>query len=195
MQKIAERLTKRLCENNIVSAEDADIYEYGIYQIFTILINTATAALIGIAFGAFWQCVIFMAVFIPMRSYAGGYHAPNRIECYIISTLLVAASMAVIKYVNFTYMMYACGICGTGLLQLWLAPCESENKPLSPNEKNAYRRKALIFAFSFMICAAVLYYFGITWASDSILTALVVQSLMLALGSALNYNRGEKEKP
>lgn len=189
MQKICEKLTGKLCRDNIIKEENAEIYEYGIYQLFVICINILTAAAIGLAFGQLWQCALFMAVFIPMRSFAGGYHAKTQNRCYVISAFIIAAAMAVIKFLDYSYFVYALGICAVGILQIWLAPCENENKPLSQNEKRVYRVKALIHTFAFMFIMALFLCFGVTWVSDTILTALLVQSIMLAIGSAANYKR------
>ncbi|MDE7390500.1 MAG: accessory gene regulator B family protein, partial [Lachnospiraceae bacterium] len=111
--------------------------------------TTFTIALIC---GELWQTVVFMFAYIPLRIYAGGYHAKTPLRCYIYSNALIFAVLLIIKFLplgNF--------ICGSlslisGAIIFFLSPIEAANKPLDDKEKTVYRlRVRIILAILLML--------------------------------------------
>ncbi|MBP1562557.1 MAG: accessory gene regulator B family protein [Oscillospiraceae bacterium] len=49
-------------QSNIVNAEDAEIYIYGINQILVSILNVSSALIIGLIFGAFFEIAVFIEI-------------------------------------------------------------------------------------------------------------------------------------
>lgn len=145
---VSDKLTKTLIENATISEDDYEIYRYGIQQGLTIIMNLATTMLIGVVCKMIWQSWVFTVAYIPLRSFAGGYHARTPFRCYIFSSALILAVLLAMKNVLFT--VFVCGIMLSisSFIIILLAPVEDQNKPLDEKEQIIYRKKALmILAF------------------------------------------------
>lgn len=83
---ISEQIINKLIENQTIRAEDKEIYQFGVKQIFTIALNIVTVLALGVSLHMLMEAVLFMVAFIPLRIYAGGVHAKTPLRCYIYST-------------------------------------------------------------------------------------------------------------
>ena len=75
---MTERITDILISNEIIIAENRNLYTYGLQQGLLMIINVATILGIGIVFNMVWKSIIFLLTFVPLRSNAGGYHAETK---------------------------------------------------------------------------------------------------------------------
>ena len=82
LEKLSERFTEKLVSLGIVQKEDAEIYSFGFFQLFMMLINVVTTIFLGVVFRQFWQCLLLNASYIPIRMCAGGHHASSPVKCY-----------------------------------------------------------------------------------------------------------------
>ena len=87
--KFAEKVTTELVKSQKIKLEDQELYRYGIEQGILILLNVLTALAIGLIFHCLFYVVIFSVAFVPLRSYAGGFHAKTFSRCYILSVLML----------------------------------------------------------------------------------------------------------
>lgn len=55
--------------------------------------------MIGFTFGMVWQSVLFTAAYMTLRVYAGGYHAPTQLRCYILSFIMVVTALLLIDWI------------------------------------------------------------------------------------------------
>lgn len=83
MQKLAQGTAERLAAQGIIREEDAPIYRYGLEAIYSSLLELLSILTLAALIGNFWQTVLFFAAFIPLRLYAGGYHASTRLRCLL----------------------------------------------------------------------------------------------------------------
>lgn len=138
------KYTDQLANDGTIAEGDKDLYEYGLKQGLLLITNLITVALIGYLFGLFWQSVVFMAAYSPLRSFAGGYHARTPLRCYLLSILLVIVSFGVVRYINWTetsviiMLLMSCSIIS------YYSPTEDPNKPLDTVEMIVYKKRARI---------------------------------------------------
>ena len=83
--KIAESLTN----SGVITTEDRELYEYGLHHGLLMIINLLTTVVIGLLFKMVWQSFVFMIAYIPLRTYAGGYHAKTQFRCYLLSIVIM----------------------------------------------------------------------------------------------------------
>lgn len=184
--RIAERLTEELEDNQIITSEDRDLYAYGLNQGMIIILNMITTLCIGLLFGSTLQLVIFMAAYIPLRSYAGGYHARTPLKCYVISIIMLIAVSICLKCIALNHWWYWVLVVLSILLIIFLSPVEDKNKPLDEIEVTVYRKRAIIII---MIEVALSILFGILRISN-LLNAMslvfIIMSAMLVTGNVRN---------
>lgn len=141
---ISARITQKFEANQTIKSEDRDVYQYGVQQGLTILLNLATTVAIGFICGMLWQSVLFTAACIPLRSFAGGYHAKTPNRCYVFSIFMITAALLVMRYVPVTNHICGIIILISGLFLVLLAPVADNNKPLDRLERQVYRKRALL---------------------------------------------------
>ncbi|MBE5938505.1 MAG: hypothetical protein E7265_10815 [Lachnospiraceae bacterium] len=92
---IAIRLSNAWGENSIVSKEDVECYRYGLELLISTIINFILTVVVSLIFGRLYSFLPFTIVYVPMRLYAGGYHAKNHFRCILFSTALFCIAVIV----------------------------------------------------------------------------------------------------
>lgn len=73
LTRLSRKIVNDLTRSDIVKAEDAEIYIYGINQILMYSINISSALIIGLIFGKFFEAAVFIVAYCSLRSFAGGW--------------------------------------------------------------------------------------------------------------------------
>ncbi|WP_069998703.1 accessory gene regulator ArgB-like protein [Cellulosilyticum sp. I15G10I2] len=144
MTHLFERITDLFIHNGIISSEDKELYTYGLQQGLIIIANILTTLFIGLLLGMVWQSIVFMLSYIPLRSFAGGYHAKTQFKCYMLSIVLTTAVLLVIKLIPWTNFMIWSLALAAGTIILVFAPVANSNKPLNELEVNVYKKWTII---------------------------------------------------
>ena len=196
LQKISYAIIKRFELFGLVNDENREIYLFGSYQLLMLLINLISMISIGILFHQTAQCLLYMALFIPLRTYAGGYHACSSRKCYVYSTLCIIAAMLIIKldFLNFTTCYGVATICGVIIFRL--APVEDRNKPLDDVEIIHYRVRSqvvlIIEGMFFIVSLTLKWKTGVTSASSS--TNKNIEKILSNIKKSSNISRCGDEK-
>lgn len=85
MQKLAQKTADQLAVQGIISQKDTAVYCYGLEALYSSLLELLTILFLSLFVGNFLQTMLFFAALIPLRVYAGGYHAKTRLRCYLMS--------------------------------------------------------------------------------------------------------------
>jgi len=158
-----------------------------------LVINIVTAVLIGLLMGMFWQSIIFLLAYNPVRTYSGGYHARTPLVCYLLSIPMILIVLLGIKMLPWTgYLCVIALFCSVVIIEI-LAPVADPNKPLNEREKIVYKGRARTYSAVFFGAALMLWFAGLEQISLSIVMALGVAAVMLVLGAIKNGNMS-KEK-
>lgn len=190
---VPAKITESLIKAGAVPPEDSALYEFGIRQGIFLVINIATAVLIGLFLGMVWQCIIFLVAYNPVRTYGGGYHAGTPLVCYLLSIPIITAVLLGIKFIPWNGYVCAIALFITLMIIVLLAPVEDRNKPLSEKEVKVYGRRAGIYSAALSGLAITLWFTGLKQISLSIVMALGVAAVMLILGAIKNsYFRGKE---
>lgn len=100
MEKMAERLAKRLLRENLIDESMLEIYKYGLIRMLEIGGAVLTGLVICLGMGMLKEGIIFCLFFIPLRSYLGGFHMGKYWQCYIMSSFTLIAVLVITKYVS-----------------------------------------------------------------------------------------------
>lgn len=179
---ISDRIANGFVKTDVIKAEDKEIYQFGIQQTFIILLNIITVAVLGIAFNRFWNMVVFMSAFIPVRIYAGGFHAKTSLRCYTYSIFFLVAVLLAMRFVDLTNLIYCLLYCFSSIIILWLAPIEDLNKPLDKTEKIIYKKRTIILWLIETIIIFTSYFLGWSMVFECCIYSLFSIAVMLVSG-------------
>ncbi|MCM1061653.1 MAG: accessory gene regulator B family protein [Eubacterium sp.] len=142
--------------------------------------------IIWLIFDVFLEIAVFMAVYIPLRSFAGGYHAKTPLRCYIFSVIMLIIVSIGLKYLYVTERVYYAALAVSALVVLVFAPVEDRNKPLDETEHKVYKRRTRLIAAVEVIISLLLKLLISNNLSVAIAYSFVVLSFMLIVGKVKN---------
>lgn len=177
--RLSERIADGFEKQRVITSEDKEIYRYGVQQGLNLLLNLLTTIVIGVVCGMFWESVLFIAAYMPLRSFAGGFHAKTHTRCYLYSILMITAVLLVIKF--FPLESFICGFISllSGLFIFLTAPIENKNKKLDDLEICVYRKRTRII----LICELLIQLFVSFSLSDSY--SMCISLALLALSGVM----------
>jgi accessory gene regulator B len=163
--------------------EDRAIYQFGLEMLFLNIFNIITAAFIGLAMGQLLESFMFLALFIPLRCHAGGYHAGNPLCCYVLSNAVIVLVLLLLRtppeMVERGAGLFLL-IISSGMAAI-LAPVENLNKPLDEVEKKVYGiRTRIVLAVEVLIgfvCYAAAHSPGV-WIVTLTIVLMVITELL-----------------
>lgn len=186
LARLAVKIVNNLVHSGVIKEEDAEIYIYGINQILTSVLNVSSALIIGLIFGVFPEIAVFMAAYIPLRSFAGGYHAKTPLSCYVFSVIMLIVVSIGLKYLHLADWVYYAVFVAATLVVLVLSPVEDRNKPLDEIEQKVYKRRTILIAAVELTLAMLLKLLMLDDLFIATAYSFVVLSLMLIAGKAKN---------
>lgn len=90
MNLFSNIILNKLLRANLITEQDQALYLYGINGFLFLTMNLLTTFLLGYLTNHFIEMLVFLIFFIPLRSYAGGFHTKKKIICYCFSNLILA---------------------------------------------------------------------------------------------------------
>lgn len=190
INKISERIADEMKSLDLIDESESEAYAYGtelfllktVFYVMIILLAVLTNSLI--------TGLVFTVSYLALRQYSGGYHCRSPKMCMIVSAGMYIAMIFFYRFASVIFPL----ISTAALFPVWLyAPCESENNPLSGDERNACRRKALsialiisMSAWAAYLCGIPRLYYPLSWS----LAAAAV--LMIISPKKSNERNGQK---
>jgi len=165
-----------------LSAEEKEIILFGLKQSKSLLYSVMVTIFTGLSMGLLWESVLFVICFLPLRRYAGGFHAKTRCRCLIFSMIIVIAAFLFIKYIRCTYwaIIGACFLC---LAVLWkITPVENEKRRLGEEEKMYFGKKAKIIMGIESFAMFTILFLGENRYAMVVMSAFVTEVLCAILG-------------
>ncbi len=145
MEKLSHIITCFIKKNGTLVGIDEDLCEYGIYNLLLEIVNIILTLLIGIFTNMLSECLIFTIAYIPLRIFAGGFHAKTPMLCTIISAIILYVNVLLIKRFseNFSCGLFLVTVISV-VLVLFFAPISSRNKKLDKKEKRVYHTMTIV---------------------------------------------------
>lgn len=184
--RLSHKIGDNLVRSNVIKEEDAEIYIYGINQIFVAVLNVSSALIIGWIFGVMLEIAVFMAAYIPLRTFAGGYHAKTPLRCYFFSVVMLIIVSVGIKCFSPPDLAYVIAFLAGLFVVVILSPIEDKNKLLNETENKVYKRRTIIITFVESTIGILFKLLGLNGFFASIMYSFVVLGIMLILGKIKN---------
>ena len=177
----AELLSDYFVENEVVLPEDKSIYKYGTEVVISSILGIVIVIALSAVLGQFQDGMLFLLCFIPIRIYAGGYHANTYLKCnatfitVFIFTSLVSRNLPEVFQVQLSILFLIASL----VVIILLSPIENKRKPISDYEKKRYRRISIIMSVLWIVTSIVLFIFDINIIPIVSLTMFTIAILMI----------------
>lgn len=180
------KITDKLEANGTISKSNRELYEYGLRQMMLSFVNICTTLLIGIAMSMVFEAVIFTCAYIPLRVFAGGYHAKTPQRCWAISAIMLILNLLVIKCLSDVSNWILVLSLIAFVLTIKLSPVDNCNKPLDEIEIKRYRLASRAILFLELAVLIVLLTLDAGNISSCVELVWISLSFMLTVGIAKN---------
>lgn len=185
MEKFSSKLIEFFVSNDLIKNEDKEIYKYAVNIILSSLIHIATVMIIGLCFNLFIESLVFYFSFIAIRKFAGGYHAKTPVRCYLFSFASNIIILCLVKWLSsintlfiFIFIIFElfCVV-----LILLISPLDTENNPLTGQEKKMYRMLTSIITILIFIISLLCFFKGYRNIGSSMICGVVMSALLLLM--------------
>lgn len=143
-----KRILDWLYAQGYVNESNDKIIELGLQRIKSTFASIIFSAIVSWLMGDVIVGLLFELTYIPIRIYAGGYHASNKKKCEYLSYGSLLLCMILIFYVPMKVEIMHLLLLFSGMIIFLFAPVESINKRLNSVEKKVFRRKSIIYLVS-----------------------------------------------
>ena len=183
---ISEQIINKLIENQTIQAEDKEIYQFGVKQIFTIALNIVTVLALGVSLHMLMEAVLFMVAFIPLRIYAGGSSCENTTQMLHILNFFLAAVLLAMRFTEIPNLVYCVLYVISSIIVLFLSPVEDKNKPLDEMEISVYKKRAIMLWIIESVIIFICFLCKFRIVAECFVISLSSVAMMLILGALKN---------
>lgn len=142
--KLAIWICRRLRTKHVINEEYEEVYIYGLELILSFLISTSIILVIGAILGQIISTLTFLATFILIRQFTGGYHANSYIMCKACTVICYSVSLLLANAFPIPRLLFIV-LLVLGCLIIWLwGPIENRHKPLTEQVKKKNKYAALL---------------------------------------------------
>ena len=193
--RISENISAMLNSSGIINKNEAELCKYGLDSFIATFIEIAAILILSVALNNVVETVLLFLTFIPLRVYAGGYHADTRLRCFLISLLVYAMFTLSLKFILMDfYELFIFGYVVISMIVIFcFSPVVHKNKKVNDIERKNYRKFSIIIALlEIIIIAAVLIVsdnniFALSLASGQM--AAIVSMIMALLKDRITANK------
>lgn len=181
---ISSKVARILCEDE-KHTDNYELYEYAIYIILSSAFHMATVIVLGLVFNLLTESLVFYLSFIVIRKFAGGYHAKTPVRCYLSSFASNIIILCLVKWLSsintlfiFIFIIFEL-LCV--VLILLISPLDTENNPLTGQEKKMYRMLTSIITILIFIISSLCFFKGYRNIGSSMICGVVMSALVLLM--------------
>lgn len=159
IEQLAGKLTVRQIERGVIDESQKALYKYGYIVLSEMSINILLTFMIGILSGKMSLVIFFSLMFIPLRSYCGGWHAPKdwMFMLFSLGTLLLVVFLEQFPFLSIGAVCFVELI--SFVVVLCLAPMDSDTKRLDERERKTFRNiSRIILVLEFLLLLLAIYF-------------------------------------
>lgn len=182
--KLSNRITQNLLKRNVISDEEKEMYEYGLFMIISYIVFFLISILFGIVLDIPFSSMIFYISFCLVRNFAGGIHANSEIKCNIITTVSILISEILIK-IFIAYSLVSIAFVMLIISSICLCvikPVATSQKEISQQEKLHFHKKVVVLTVLALIISVTSMILGFYNITISLTVGLFLANTLLILG-------------
>lgn len=165
-----------------VSPQAKDVYQYGIEITVSSMFNIILVTLCSLALGNILAGMIYLFIFIFLRSFTGGYHATTYLRCNITMVATFIVTFAMYKIIkHYVLPLFVCEtIALVNLIPIIIcAPVPNKHKPLTEAQRKRSYKLSILIASVLSLVGLILYTLEIPIGAMIIMTVTMVSVLII----------------
>lgn len=184
ISKLSNQITQNLLKKNIISDDEKELYDYGLFMMLSYVVFFIISMLFGIALNIPFSSLLFFISFCLIRNFAGGAHANTEIKCDIITTLSILASEILIKiFVEYSFVSIAFVMQLISSICLCvIKPVATSQKEINKYEKVLFHKKVIILTVTFLLISVTSFILGFNSIVISLSLGLSLANILLIIG-------------
>lgn len=192
--RLSCKIARYMTDRKIIVSDEEEICQYGVQQLLTMTLNLVCTVVLGVIYGMLPESILIMVLYIPLRSYAGGFHAKTSFRCFIYSLIMMVLLLSVIKFLSLGNIICSVISIMSGILIYFISPVPDKNKPLDKTEYNVFRRKSrqILVAEILVYAVSVLMQWYIIMECVSLSLGMVEGMLVMGSKNSYDYRKVQK---
>lgn len=185
---IASKVARRLCNAQIIDANESELYRYGFFVLFSHIFFLVVTFSFSIVSSVVWESILFYILFTLLRSYAGGVHARTEKTCTILTALtMVVCVIAIRLFEAFSMEALALFLLAAGVVFVFvLSPLDSAEKPLEPDERKHYKKITEVITILYVLTALFACHTKYRGILFSVSLSVFLEGVLLIIGKLLS---------
>ena len=194
ISKLAKSIAHFFVVQNITEDSKEVIYAYGMELLISDVLNTIIALLIALFSHTLPAVVVFIAVFMGLRQFVGGFHANSHLSCmFTLVMVMMVFSYGICNVSGHITPIFSISFIMIALpIILCIAPVPHPNKPMSEEKSVKLRKRSCILAVTLSVVTIALLVFQYQKLSLYVSSGMLLSAIMALLGHFLN--RGDNSK-
>lgn len=137
ISKLAKSIAHFFVVQNITEESKEVIYAYGMELLISDVLNTIIVLLIALFSHTLPAVVVFIAVFMGLRQFVGGFHANSHLSCmFTLVMVMMVFSYGICNVSGYITPIFSISFIMIALpIILCIAPVPHPNKPMSEELK------------------------------------------------------------
>lgn len=194
ISKLAKNIAHFFVVKNITEESKEVIYAYGMELLISDVLNTLIVLMIALISHTLPAVIIFIAVFMVLRRFVGGYHANSHLSCMLtLVVVMLVFSYGICNISGQTAQVFSISFITMALPIIFcITPVPHPNKPMSAEKGIRLRKRSIILAAVLSVVVIALLIFHYQKLGLYVSSGLLLSAIMALLGFFLN--RGDNSK-
>ena len=194
ISKLAKNIAHFFVVKNITEESKEVIYAYGMELLISDVLNTLIVLMIALISHTLPAVIIFIAVFMVLRRFVGGYHANSHLSCMLtLVMVMLVFSYGICNISGQTAQVFSISFITMALPIIFcITPVPHPNKPMSAEKGIRLRKRSIILAAVLSVVVIALLIFHYQKLGLYVSSGLLLSAIMALLGFFLN--RGDNSK-
>lgn len=188
ISNLAKSIAHFFVVQKIVEEPREVIYAYGLELLISDVLNTLIVLLIAVFTHTLPAVLVFVAVFVGLRQFVGGYHANSHLSCML--TLIVVMMLFCFGVCNISKRLaLVFGICFIVIslpIIFCIAPVSHPNKPMSDEKHDKLKKCSRILSFAIFVAVILMLILGYQKIGLYVSCGMLLTSVMAVLGRYSN---------
>ncbi|KSV58594.1 accessory gene regulator ArgB-like protein [Acetivibrio ethanolgignens] len=193
LERISIYLSTLLLQEKIITVDEKDTYKYGLEITMANIINGFIVLIIGVVLNLLVESILFYLVFVSLRFFCGGYHADSYTKCFFsfafttIVCLVISERLAQYEEIIQGLFFITAVMLGEHILKM--APIEHENRPLTEEEKNLFRKRSVQVLVFWIAIGIILWMGHLVQMETSLISAFIAVTILMRIGGIGYYEK------
>ncbi len=156
MKRIIALIMKYLKQYNCISAEDEEIYRYGIDIVIYTVLSTLGLLFVSLLLGKWLEGLVIIIVYYINQTIGGGYHAKSHCSCFISMAVALLFDILILLYVHNMVFYLFCSIASS--VFLFICPIVIHPNKAYLNDRKEHLTKRMRITVAIEIIVGTLLY-------------------------------------